>query len=215
MICQGNNTWLSPDQDLWLANGFHNRAIHDLFDFITFHPYPACQAVPDGRGDPLDGGEPLAYWLSSCIGNARMDHYGKPVVVQEFGWYGGGPSKFLFDLPFRSEEEHADYTRAITDALVPHVNGFINWPTFDMPDANDISNHGGIFTHDGKPKALAKVYGDLVKHLNGKRQVRAPATTTLTHSLMGLYTCRAYQDRMWNEVHATLTSGDIADFRFI
>ena len=48
MIVNGNNAWLSPDQDLWLANGFHNRAIHELFDFVTFHPYPAWQAVPDG-----------------------------------------------------------------------------------------------------------------------------------------------------------------------
>ena len=143
MIVSGNNTWLSPDQDLWLANGFHNRALHDLFDFVTFHPYPAWQAVPDGRGDPLDGGEPLKYWLSSCIGNARMDHYGKPVVVQEFGWYGGGTSRFLCELPYRSEKEHADYTRELTDALIPHVNGFINWPTFDMPNANDISQPWG------------------------------------------------------------------------
>ena len=215
MIVSGNNTWMSPDQDLFLANGFHNRALHDLFDFITFHPYPAWQAVPMGRGDPLDGGEPLAYWLSSCIGNARMDHYGKPVVVQEFGWYGGGPSRFLCDLPYRSEQEHADYTRTLCDALSPHVNGFVNWPTFDMPAANDISNHGGIFTHDGKPKALAAVYADLVAGLNGKRQVRVPATATLTYSLLGLYTCRSYQDRMWDEVHEAVTSGSVPDFRFI
>ena len=215
MIVSGNNAWLSPDQDLFLANGFHNRALHDLFDFVTFHPYPAWECVPGGRGDPLDGGEPLKYWLSACIGNARMDNYGKPVVVQEFGWYGGGTSKFLCDLPYRSEQEHADYTRTLTDVLIPHVNGFINWPTFDMPAANDISNHGGIFTAEGKPKALAGVYADLVKRLNGKRQTRARATTTLTYSLLGLYTCRKYQDRMWDEVHAVVQAGQVPDFKFI
>jgi hypothetical protein len=215
MIVSGNNTWLSPDQDLFLANGFHNRALYDLFDFITHHPYPACQCVPGGRGDPLDGGEPLRYWLNTCIGMSRFDHYGKPVVLQEFGWYGGGTSKFLCDLPYRSEEEHADYTRVLTDELIPHVNGFINWPTFDMPAANDISNHGGIFTADGKPKALAKVYADLVARLQGKRQLRVRATTTLTYSLLGLYTCRSYQDRMWDEVHAAVAGGGIPDFRFV
>jgi len=215
MIVSGNNAWLSPDQDLFLANGFHNRALDDLFDFVTFHPYPAWECVPGGRGDPLDGGEPLKYWLSCCIGNARMDHYGKPVVVQEFGWYGGGTSRFLNDLPYRSEQEHADYTRLLTDALIPHVNGFINWPTFDMPASNDISNHGGIFTHDGKPKALVTVYADLVKRLNGKRQVRTRATTTRTYSLLGLYTCRGYQDTMWDELHATITAGEIPDIRFV
>jgi hypothetical protein len=84
-----------------------------------------------------------------------------------------------------------------------------------MPTANDISNHGGIFTHDGKPKALAKVYADLVGKLNGCRQVRARATTTLTYSLLGLYTCRSYQDRMWDEVHALIGAGGIPDVRFI
>jgi hypothetical protein len=215
MIVSGNNAWLSPDQDLWLANGFHNRALHDLFDFMTFHPYPAWQCVPGGRGDPLDGGEPLAYWLNSCLGNARMDHYGKPVVVQEFGWYGGGPSRFLNELPYRSEQEHADYTRRLMDVLSPHVNGFVNWPTFDMPASNDISNHGGIFTHDGRRKALAGVYAELATRVQGKRLERARATTTLSYSLLGLYTCRSYQDRMWDEVHACVQSGQIPDFRFL
>jgi len=146
---------------------------------------------------------------------SRLDHYGKPVVLQEFGWYGGGTSRFLGDLPYRSEEEHADYTRTLTDTLIPHVNGFINWPTFDMPAANDISNHGGIFTAAGKPKALAKVYADLAKRLGGKRQVRARATTTLTCSLLGLYTSRSCQDRLWDEVHAAVTAGKVPDFRFV
>jgi hypothetical protein len=215
LIVSGNNGWLSPDQNLFLANGFHNRAVHELFDFVTHHPYPAWQAVPDGRGDPLDGGEPLRYWLSACIGMSRLDHYGKPVVIQEFGWYGGGTSKFLCDLPYRSEREHAQYTRTLTDALIPHVNGFVNWPTFDMPGASDISNHGGIFTHDGKRKELTAVFAELAKRLLGKCQVRVRATVKLTYSLLGLYTCRAYQDRMWDEVHQTIQAGQVPDFRFI
>jgi hypothetical protein len=215
MIVSGNNAWLSPDQDLWLSNGFHNHALHGLFDFVTHHPYPAWEAVPNGRGDPLDGGEPLRYWLSACVGMSRLDHYGKPVVIQEFGWYGGGTSRFLGDLPYRSEKEHADYTSTLTDALIPHVNGFVNWPTFDMPASNDISNHGGIFTADGKRKELTKVFADLAKRLIGKRQVRARATVTLTYSLLGLYTCRSYQDKMWDEVHAVIQSGQSPDFRFL
>ncbi len=67
----------------------------------------------------------------------------------------------------------------------------------------------------GKPKALAKVYAELVRRLNGKRQVRAQASTTLTYSLPGLYTCRAYQDRMWDEVHAVLRDSGIPDLRFV
>ena len=214
MICQGNNAWLSPDQDLFLANGFHNRALHDLFDFVTFHPYPAWQCVPGGRGDPLDGGEPLKYWLSACVGNARMDYYGKPVVVQEFGWYGGGTSRFLCDLPYRTEEEHAAYARTLIETLSLHVNGFLNWPTFDMPGAGDISNHGGIFTADGKPKALAAVFSETARRLAGHPARRARASTTLTFSLLGLYTSRSYQDRMWDIIHERVSRGEFPDFMF-
>ncbi len=215
MILQGNNTWLSPDQDLWLGNGFHNRAMHDLFDFVTHHPYPALQVMPDGHGDPLDGGEPLTYWLNCCIGMSRLDYYGKPVVLQEFGWYGGGESKFLCDLPYRSEKEHADYTRLLTDALIPHINGFINWPTFDMPEATDISNHGGIFTRDGKRKELTAVYEELSRRLQGKRLERAQGTTTIETSLLGLFTSRPCQDDMWKRVNQTILDGQIPDFRFL
>jgi len=215
MICSGNNTWLFPDMDLMLATGFHNVEVHDLFDFVTHHPYPAPQCVPGRRGDPLDGGDALIYWLHSCIGMSRIDYYGKPVVLQEFGWYGGGESRFLCELPYRSEQEHADYTKTLCETLTPHVNGFINWPTMDMPDALDISNHGGIFTADGRPKALAAVYSAFSRNLVGKRQVRARGTVTIQSSLLGLYTSRGYQDRFWDQIHQTLVDGEIPDFRFI
>ncbi|MDP6381009.1 MAG: beta-galactosidase, partial [Phycisphaerae bacterium] len=158
MVCSGNNGWLFPDDSPHLSRGFHNWYIADLFDFITIHPYPAPQCAPKGRGDPLDGGPAMDFWLRACIGMARIDYWGKPVVMQEFGWYGGGESSFIGPLPYRSEQEHADYTRTLCETMIPHVNGFVNWPLMDMPPAGDISNHGGIFTHDCRRKALAEVY---------------------------------------------------------
>ena len=214
MIVSGNNGWLSPDMDLWLANGFHNIAHQDLFDFVTFHPYPAWQCTPGGHGDPLDGGNALEFWLNACIGMARIDYYDKPVVLQEFGWYGGGESSFVGKLPYRSEGEHADYTRRLTAALIPHVNGFINWPTFDMPQSLDISNHGGIFTHDGRPKELAAVYSELSERLQGRTLERDDGNTVMEYSLAGLYTSRPYQDHMWEEINQTMAEGRIPDFLF-
>ena len=69
--------------------------------------------------------------------------------------------------------------------------------------------------HDGKRKELAKVYGELVAKIQGRRLIRKQATVTLEFSLLGLYTCRSYQDRMWDEVHEVLQSGETPDFRFI
>ena len=213
MVCQGNNTWLSPDQDLWLANGFHNHAVHELFDFVTHHPYPALQ--PLVRGDVFDHPDAMDFWLSACVGMSRLDHYHKPVVIQEFGWYGGGESRFLCPLPFRSEQEHADYTRRLIDTLAPHANGFVNWPTFDMPAAADISNHGGIFTHHGQPKALTAVYRDAAATLKHRRHTRAPATTTLQWSKLGLFTSRPCQDALWDRVHELIAAGEVPDVRIV
>jgi len=215
MVCSGNNGWLFPDMDLWLANGFHNRAHHELYDFITIHPYPAPQCLPTGHGDPLEGGEPLAFWLDAVVGMARMDHYGKPVVLQEFGWYGGGTSRFLCELPYRSEQAHADYTRTLIERLLPHANGFVNWPLCDMPAANDTSNHGGLFTHDMQPKPLAAAYQELAAQVNGTPRHRQPATATLSTSLLMLYTSRAYQDELWEEVHRRARRGEVLDYRYV
>lgn len=214
MVCSGNNGWLFPDMDLWLANGFHNLAHHDLYDFVSIHPYPAPQCLPSGHGDPLNGGEALAFWLDAVEGMARIDHYQKPVVLQEFGWYGGGESRFLCELPYRSEQEHADYTRTLITRLLPHANGFVNWPLCDMAAANDTSNHGGLFTHDMQPKALAYVYQELAR-TSGTVRHRQPATATMTRSLPLLFTSRAYQDAMWEEIHARTQLGEVLDYRFV
>ncbi|MDK3159921.1 beta-galactosidase [Kamptonema cortianum] len=215
MVVSGNNGTFFPDMDLILANGFHNHALHDLFDFISIHPYPAPQCLPTGHGDPLNGGEGARFWFNAVIGMARMDYFGKPVVLQEFGWYGGGESQFLSKLPHRSEQEHADYTRKLFDTLDGHANGFVNWPTFDMPKANDISNHGGIFTAEGRPKELAKTYAQLAEQKQGKRQKRKRGDVVLSFSLLGLYTCRSYQDQMWTRIDETLKNGKIPDIRFV
>ncbi len=214
LICSGNNGWLFPDMDLWLSNGFHNRAHHDMYDFISIHPYPAPQCLPTGHGDPMNGGEALAFWLDAVVAMARIDHYGKPVVLQEFGWYGGGESHFLCPLPFRSEQAHAEYTRTLIERLLPHANGFVNWPLCDMPGTGDTSNHGGLFTHDVHPKALAATYRDLAQ-VSGSERRRQPATATMTCSLLLLFTSRPYQDAMWEEIHRRTQAGEVLDFRFV
>jgi len=215
MVCSGNNGWLFPDMDLWLSNGFHNHAHHELYDFITIHPYPAPQCLPTGHGDPLDGGTARAFWLAAVVGMARIDFYGKPVVLQEFGWYGGGASSFIGPLPYRSEQEHADYTQELITHLLPHANGFVNWPLCDMPDAQDISNHGGLFTCAGHPKPLATVYRELSRAHASSAKRRQPATGILTASLPLLFTSRAYQDHFWEEIVLRLENGELLDFRFV
>ncbi|MFA6291499.1 MAG: hypothetical protein WC637_06935 [Victivallales bacterium] len=100
--------------------------------------------------------------------------------------------------------------------------GMKNWDTF-IGLAEKYGIHlmpvggylGGIFTREGKRKELAKVYEELVAKLQRKRQIRKRSTVTLTFSLLGLYTCSSYQDRIWDEVHKAIRDGQTPDFKFI
>jgi arylsulfatase A-like enzyme len=95
--------------------------------------------------------------------------------------------------------------------------------SFDRAYANCpicVPSRGTIFTGrhahaNGVVSNFSTLYADLVALLDGKCQVRAQATATMTYSLLGLYTCRAYQDRMWDEFHAAILAGQVPDLRFI
>ncbi len=215
MIVLGNNAWLSPDQDLWLANGFHNRAVEDLFDFVTFHPSRPGSACPTAAAIRWTGASPCATGSTAASATPGWTGTGSPWWSRSSAGTAAARRGSSATFPVAASGSTPEYTRTLCEALIPHVNGFINWPTMDMPKSRDVSNHGGIFTHDGKRKELAGVYAELVERLQGRRHVRARGTTTLRCSLLGLYTSRPYQDQMRDKVHATLEAGRVPDFRFI
>ena len=74
---------------------------------------------------------------------------GKPVVLEEWGWYGGGTSSFLTPLSYRSEEDQARYCDFIMETSRSAFSGWIYWQWRDMPLAADISNLCGIYAADG------------------------------------------------------------------
>jgi hypothetical protein len=101
---------------------------------------------------------------------------GKPVVLAEFGWY-GGVEKPKFDKgahPIGTEEQQAKYLRRVIETSAGFVVGWLNWGFYDHPGADDCSELTGLLRVDGTTKEWGKTFQELSARYSGK--CIAPAT---------------------------------------
>jgi len=95
----------------------------------------------------------------------------KPVVLAEFGWYGGA-EKPKFDggvHPVGTEEQQAKYLRRVVQTSAGFVAGWLNWGFYDHPGANDCSELTGLLHVDGTAKVWGKTFQELSAHYSGTR----------------------------------------------
>lgn len=129
-----------------------------FLDFLEIHFYPFATGPYEYRGD-ADELANLAY-LQGVVREAARP--GKPVVLAEFGWYGGGKPKFDRGVhPAATEEQQARYCRRLVEVSAPYVTGWLNWGFYDQPEATDCSELTGLLTADGKIKAWGKTFTEL------------------------------------------------------
>ena len=136
-----------------------------FLDFLEVHFYPLDQGAYEYR-DAESQARNLAY-LESVVREVAKP--GKPVVVAEFGWYGGG--KPTFDQgrhPFASEEQQAQWCRRLVETTQGLATGWLNWGFYDQPEATDCSQLTGLLTSDGSLKAWGREFRKLAGSLNGK-----------------------------------------------
>jgi hypothetical protein len=94
---------------------------------------------------------------------------GKPVVVAEFGWYGG--AKLTIDRgrhAAATEEQQSQWCRGVIRTSQGPATGWLNWGFYDQPEARDVSQRTGLLTSDGKPKAWARDFQRLAGSLSGR-----------------------------------------------
>jgi hypothetical protein len=143
-----------------------------LLDFLEIHFYPFARGAYDYR-NPADELANLAY-LESVVREAARP--GKPVVLAEFGWYGGGKPKFDGGAhPEATEEQQARYCRQVVETSAGFVTGWLNWGFYDHPQAGDCSELTGLMTVDGKPKAWGRTFQELSARFGGKPMPPAKA----------------------------------------
>jgi len=140
------------------------RLTHYL-DFLEFHFYPLATGFYEYEQKGAKE-KNLAYIESLAKEVAAI---GQPVVVAEFGWYGGGKLKNSWqNMPEASEEQQAEWNTALIETTKGLAVGWLNWGFFDMPEALDISELLGLYTVERQPKAWGIAFKRLSEQLSGQ-----------------------------------------------
>ena len=187
-ITVGYIQWSYPiirpgDPSLYAAFNPHRQA--QWLDFISVHFYP-LMGRPFGSKRNWDNN--LAY-LQSILAYC---HAGKPVVLSEFGWYGGGQPP---GRPFLSEDEQSRWLTAEVEASRRMADGWLSWPFADTPDSDDMSRFGGLMKWDMVHKLWAWRFRTYAHNLDVLSQPTpelptfdfAPSLTTPIESLMAMH----------------------------
>ena len=146
--------------------GFRPARQAKFLDFLEIHFYPSERGGYEYRSED-DELANLAYLEGIVREVARP---GKPVVLAEFGWYGGA-AKPKFDRgvhPVGTEQQQAKYLRRAVEVSAGFTVGWLNWGFYDHPEANDCSELTGLLTVDGKVKSWGETFHALSARYSGK-----------------------------------------------
>jgi len=124
-------------------------------DFVTIHFYPT---LGNPFGSEGNWGENLSY-LQAVLAYC---HTSKPVVLGEYGWYGGGAPQ---NHPYLSEDEQARLLSAEIEASRPLTDGWLSWPFADSPESTDISLFAGLVKADLTMKSWGRKFSTLAENL--------------------------------------------------
>jgi hypothetical protein len=134
-----------------------------FLDFLEVHFYPLAAGAYEYRGE-ADEQENLAYL--ECVA-AEVARPGKPVVLAEFGWYGGGPPTFDNGRhPPATEEQQARWCQQVVTTSAGLAVGWLNWGFHDHPQARDVSQLTGLLTVEGQLKAWGRTFQRLGAQFN-------------------------------------------------
>jgi hypothetical protein len=156
--------------------GFRPARQAKWLDFMEVHFYPLESGAYD-YADVEQGRRNLAY-VEAVV--REVAQTGKPVVVAEFGWHGGGtfPLGGQQQSKFGSEEDQAGWCSSLIETTEGLACGWLNWGFYDHPQAGDVSRHTGLLTPEGKEKAWGRKFAELAKKYDGKaigaRKVERP-----------------------------------------
>ncbi|MGE5296688.1 MAG: beta-galactosidase [Solirubrobacterales bacterium] len=138
-----------------LYAAFNPRRQTQWLDFICMHFYPVL-------GGPFESQEAWDKNLAYLQTVLAYCHVGKPVVLEEYGWYGGGAPR---GLPSLTEDQQARWIVAEIEASRRLSAGWLSWPFADTPDSTDMSKFGGLVRSDLTPKPWAERFKSYASQL--------------------------------------------------
>ncbi|MHB9132745.1 MAG: cellulase family glycosylhydrolase [Armatimonadota bacterium] len=149
----------------WSASqyaAFRPARLAPYLDFQEIHFYPFHNGAPYQYRDAAERDGNLAYLESVVRETATL---GQPVVLAEFGWYGGGT---LNDWAYATETQQADWCTSLIETTAGLACGWLNWGFYDSPESTDASIYTGLLTADGKTKAWGTRFAELAKRYTGQ-----------------------------------------------
>jgi len=137
MITIGYFQWSYPvvrPGEPGLYSAFNPHRQKQWLDFVSVHFYPLMGQPFDSR----DSWQKNLAYLQTVLAYCQT---GKPVVLGEYGWYGGGAPQ---GRPTLDEDQQSRWILAEIEASRRLARGWLSWPFADTPDSTDMSLHGGM-----------------------------------------------------------------------
>ncbi len=135
--------------------GFNLKTNSQYVDFVTIHFYPLAQPRPC---DAPNGIKQNAGYLEALLAECQV---GKPVMIGEFGWYGGGDIRrgARVVMPSQTEADQVKWNSKLLDVSRGRVCGWLNWAFADTPDSQDLTRWSGLWTEDLTLKPWGREFG--------------------------------------------------------
>ncbi|MEJ2705719.1 MAG: beta-galactosidase, partial [Sedimentisphaerales bacterium] len=167
---------------------FNPREQARWLDFVTIHFYPTM-------GGPFQSEENRQKNISYLQAVLACCHVGKPVVLGEFGWYGGGAPQ---SHPYLSEEQQAQWIGEEIEATRSLADGWLSWPFADTPSSRDISLYAGLVKSDLTLKAWGREFKRLAA---GLPELKRPTPELPAPDFTGILTADQKELSRWQRTY--------------
>ena len=131
-----------------------------FLDFLEVHFYPLASGL--FHHESQEAAQLNLAYLESVVGEVAAA--GKPVVLAEFGSIGGG-TLTVRGKESGTEEQQADFCGKMIQTTAGLACGWLNWPLYDTPEANDCSQLTGLARPDGRWKKWGETFSALSRQL--------------------------------------------------
>lgn len=141
-------------------SAFNPKKLASLLDFISIHFYPIL-------GDP---GDPELARLNTLYLQAVTNYCytGKPVVLEEFGWHGGGE----IDGKYRTEAYQSNWNTNAVLSTIGLVSGWLVWAFSDTPTSTDLTKYGGLYNINGELKEWGKSFKSISQKIGKELDIK-------------------------------------------
>ena len=144
-------------------------------DFVTIHFYPIAPPKP---GDSPQGIDVNAEYLENLLQECSV---GKPVMIGEFAWYGGGDIRNddRVIMPAQTCEDQVAWCERLLQVSRGRVCGWLHWAFADTPTSRDLTRWSGLWTEELELKPWGRSYGAFAREATVRPEELRPFPAAL------------------------------------